>query len=108
MYKRAFVLVAGLVATLTLAAVASGLPPCFGVPRPAVAMTGAAEVPKGDEDGVGKALVQLNVGEGLVCWTLTVGKIATPLAAHIHKGAVGIAGPVVVPLATPVTGGSKG
>ncbi len=108
MYRRVLLFVTGLVASLALAAAASGLPPCFGVPRTAT-LTGAAEAPtKGDEDGAGKALIQLNLQEGLVCWTLTVRNIVPAAAAHIHKGAAGVAGPVVVPLGTPAGGGSKG
>jgi hypothetical protein len=71
-------------------------------------LTGAAEVPgPGDPDGTGTATITLNHGQGQVCYELTVSKIATPTAAHIHTGAAGAAGPVLVPLAAPANGASK-
>jgi hypothetical protein len=42
-----------------------------------------------------------------VCYELSVKDIATPTAAHIHTGAVGASGPVLVPLAAPANGASK-
>lgn len=73
-------------------------------------MSGANETPAGDPDGTGTALIRLNVAEGLVCFKLTVANIDKPVAAHIHRGAAGVAGPVVVPLVPPdaTTGVSKG
>jgi hypothetical protein len=63
--------------------------------------SGAVEVPVGDPDASGTALVRLNVAEGLVCFKLVV-RGADPLsAAHIHQAPTGEPGPVVVPLATP-------
>jgi CHRD domain len=63
--------------------------------------SGSVEVPAGDPDASGAALVRLNVAEGLVCFKLSV-RGADPLtAAHIHQAPAGVAGPVVVPLATP-------
>ncbi len=58
-------------------------------------MSGKAETPKGDPNGTGTAEVKFSAGK--VCWELKVSKIARPLAAHIHKGRTGVAGPVVVP-----------
>ncbi len=58
-------------------------------------LTGAAETPKGDPDGRGTAEVKINGRQ--VCWEFTVSKIGKPLAAHIHKGKAGVAGPVIVP-----------
>ena len=72
-------------------------------------MTGAAEVPNpGDPDGSGTALITLNQGQGLVCWELTADGIAPATAAHIHRGAAGVPGPVVVPLSPPTSGSSSG
>jgi hypothetical protein len=60
-------------------------------------MTGKAEAPtKGDADGKGTATIRVKGRK--VCWTLTYSKIGSPVAAHIHKGAKGQAGAVVVPL----------
>jgi hypothetical protein len=72
-------------------------------------LTGAAEVPgPGDPDGAGTAKVFVNHGQKRVCYELTATNIATPTAAHIHIGAVGVAGGVVVPLTPPVSGSSSG
>ncbi|HEY5877535.1 MAG TPA: CHRD domain-containing protein [Nakamurella sp.] len=73
-------------------------------------MTGAQEVPgPGDPDGSGTAALRLNPGLGLVCFELTVTGIAPATAAHIHVGAAGAAGPVVVGLnPPPTTGASSG
>jgi CHRD domain len=68
--------------------------------------SGSTEVPAGDPDASGTALIRVNVPEGLVCFKLVV-RGADPLsAAHIHQAPAGQAGPVVVPLATPTASGS--
>jgi hypothetical protein len=65
-------------------------------------LTGAAEVPgPADPDGGGTAGVTVNSGQNQVCYTLAVSNIATATMAHIHKAAVGVAGPVVVALTRP-------
>jgi hypothetical protein len=70
-----------------------------------VALTGAAEVPgPGDPDGTGTTTLSVNLGQQQVCWQTEWANIDTPTAAHIHRGAVDAAGPVVVPL-MPVAGG---
>lgn len=62
-------------------------------------LTGAKEVPgPGDSNGRGKAVVRLNKAKGTVCYVLTFKRIADAAAAHIHVGAAGVAGDVVVPL----------
>jgi hypothetical protein len=60
------------------------------------ALRGASEVPKGDPNGAGSAEVKITGSR--VCWELTTARIGAPSAAHIHKGAPGKAGPVVVAL----------
>jgi hypothetical protein len=70
-----------------------------------VTLTGAAEVPgPGDPDGTGTTTLSVNLGQQQVCWQTEWANIAAPTAAHIHRGAVDVAGPVVVPL-LPVAGG---
>jgi hypothetical protein len=72
-------------------------------------LTGAAEVPgPGDPDGSGEAFFTLNQGQGEICFQLTVADIAPATAAHIHRGAEGVAGPVVVGLMPPTNGFSSG
>lgn len=63
-------------------------------------LTGAAEAPNpGDPDGTGTASLSLNYGQGEVCFEISVSGISLPLnAGHIHEAAVGVPGPVVVPL----------
>jgi hypothetical protein len=70
-------------------------------------MTGAAERPNlGDPDGIGTATITLNYGQSEVCWEITVSDITLPAAAaHIHEAAVGVPGPVVVPLSAPDASG---
>lgn len=72
-------------------------------------LTGAAEVPgPGDPDGKGKAEVEIKHNYSRLCYELKVSKILPATAAHIHAGAAGVAGPVVVHLAAPTNGKSKG
>lgn len=72
-------------------------------------LTGAAEVPgPGDPDGTGTAKITLNHGQGTVCWEITVSGIDTATRAHIHKGPVGVAGPIVVPILEPGIGSLSG
>ncbi|HWJ32550.1 MAG TPA: CHRD domain-containing protein [Gaiellaceae bacterium] len=58
-------------------------------------LTGKAETPKGDPDGRGTA--EIKVTGRRVCWEIKVSRVQTIMAAHIHKGRPGVAGPVVVP-----------
>jgi len=72
-------------------------------------LTGAAEVPgPGDADGAGTAKITVNLGQRRICYELTVRNIAPATAAHIHLGAVGVAGGVVVGLSAPTGGSSQG
>jgi hypothetical protein len=63
-------------------------------------LSGKNEAPaKGDPNGVGLVILHLNAKKGTACWEFKgVRRIATPQAAHIHKGRKGKAGPVSVPL----------
>jgi hypothetical protein len=70
---------------------------------------GAEEVPgPGDPDGMGTAMVTLDMAGGQASFTINVSNITLPAAAaHIHEGARGVAGPVVVPLMPPGANGSS-
>jgi 5'-nucleotidase len=70
-------------------------------------LAGDWEVPgPGDPDGTGSATITLNEGRGQVCWDLNVAGITLPAAAaHIHEGAVGEAGDIVVMLSPPAGDG---
>ena len=72
-------------------------------------LTGTAEIPgPGDSNGGGTASVTVNSGQSKICYALSVNNIDSATMAHIHKAAVGVAGPVVVALDAPATGASKG
>jgi hypothetical protein len=60
----------------------------------AARLSGANEVPPADPDGRGLALVR--TGRERVCFALGWTGIAPPIFAHIHAGAAGVNGPVVV------------
>ena len=78
-------------------------------PLRAASLTGAEEVPgPGDPDGSGYVTIRLHRATGRVCWNLSVEDIDPATAAHIHVGAAGVAGPVVVTLSPPSDGHSKG
>jgi hypothetical protein len=65
-------------------------------------LNGAAEVPgPGDDNGAGLFEAQVNPGTERICYTLSAGNIDAATAAHIHSGALGVAGDVVLTLDTP-------
>jgi hypothetical protein len=72
-----------------------------------IAMTGEAESPAGDPVGTGTATVRMRLGQGQVCYRIAVRSL-TAVAAHIHRGGAGVAGPVVIPLNTPNAAGASG
>lgn len=67
-------------------------------------LSGANEVPAADADGFGAASVTFDIIDPAkantgaeVCWDLSYSNITgTPIAAHIHSGAAGVNGPIVV------------
>jgi CHRD domain len=63
-------------------------------------LTGAEEVPgPGDPDATGQADLRLHQGQRRVCFDLSWADVdGTVTAAHIHLGATGVAGPIVVGL----------
>ena len=63
------------------------------------------QVPPTASSGSGTALVTLNQGQGEVCWDITVEGLTSPvILAHIHQGAAGTNGSVVVDFMEPVNG----
>lgn len=71
-------------------------------------LSGAEEPGGGDLSGTGRAYLEFNPGRGTLYYYLEVQNIESATAAHIHIGAAGIAGPVVVELEAPADGISYG
>lgn len=91
---------------LTTAGVVLAADPTFD----ATLQGGAAEIPgPGDPDGSGTANIHFHMDTREVCWNITVTNIAAATASHIHTGAAGVSGGVVVGLDTDgFTGSSVG
>ena len=102
--KRNFtVLVIGAFVILLLLLILSS--PVLAGGRPLSAtLTGANEVPAGSGDlgASGSVDMTINVGQNEVCFNLTTSNLTngSAFASHIHRGAAGVNGPVVVTLAT--------
>jgi len=97
------------VSTAVIGSTALAEPVAQGGRKLQTTMTGAAEVPgPGDPDGTGTAKIVVNHGQARVCYDLVVSNIVAATAAHIHRGASDVAGPVVVPLGAPSDGDSSG
>jgi CHRD domain len=63
-------------------------------------LTGAAETPPGAPQGIGDAIIAFH-GSSVVCWRFAhLHGFTSPTFAHIHIGANGRSGNIVVPLST--------
>lgn len=62
-------------------------------------LSGRNEVPVGDADGSGWAEVDLRPGTGTVCYRVKVRKLDAVTASHIHVGAAGVNGGIVIDFA---------
>lgn len=76
-------------------------------------LSARAEVPKPDASakaaGVFSATITERRGKATIRWTLTFRRLSgAAVAAHIHRGAAGVGGPVVVPLCAPCRNGQNG
>jgi hypothetical protein len=71
-------------------------------------LSGASEVPPADVDGAGVAGISIDVNTNQACALISVTNIAAATAAHIHQGAVGVNGPIVVSLPVPTAGSATG
>ena len=71
-------------------------------------LSGAAEVTPnvGDPDGSGSASVTVDTATNQVCWDISYAALDVPTAAHIHAGAAGTNGSVVVNFTPSLTGSS--
>ena len=82
--------VRGVIASLLLAGTALAAPMSFSADL--------ADGGEGDADGSGSASITIDTDTGEVCWELSVENIGDVVASHIHVGAEGESGGVVVPL----------
>lgn len=87
----------------------AALSPAAGGSVLTATMNGANEVPgPADPDGTGTAQFRMIRGAAVICFSITVHDITLPATgAHIHNGAAGVAGPIVVPLVPPGAGGTS-
>jgi|SRR5687767_10272142 len=69
-------------------------------------LSGANEVPPADPDGSGTALV--TISGTTVTYAITANLIDAPTAQHIHVGAAGVNGPIVVNLPGVWVGSGQG
>lgn len=101
-----------LLVLMALLALMIAVLPAAAQGRPLTAtLSGEAVVPDppgGDPDGTGKAELTLNQGQGKVCFDISVSNVASPGPAHIHVGAAGEAGGVVVALTSSVSNAPEG
>jgi CHRD domain len=72
-----------------------------------VTLVGESESPAGDPVGNGTATIRLRLGQAQACYKLAAKNLPAAVAAHIHSGAAGSSGPVVIPLATPGSDGTS-
>jgi hypothetical protein len=89
-------------ALLALAAVALAIPALSTAGGKVVVtakLRGASEVPgPGDPNGKGEIDVTLKPAKRKLCFNLEIEKLENAAAAHIHKGAEDVAGPIKVTL----------
>jgi hypothetical protein len=72
-----------------------------------VTLAGENETPAGDPVATGSATIRARSGQARICYRLSARDLSgRAVAAHIHRGAAGAAGPVVIPLKTPNAAGN--
>jgi hypothetical protein len=95
------IMVAVPVIGLALAAAPASAAPAAASPYHAT-LSASEETPTGPPGGTGAATVTIDAAAGQLCYDLTWSpQVGTPSAAHIHKGAAGTSGPIVVILNEP-------
>ena len=108
--RRRFLGAPIILATALMLGLLAAAPARAGVPtfheRMSASLLGTNEVPPADLDGFGDATLQFFTSggglDGEICWRIRVRNIGLPaLMAHIHEGAEGVNGPIVVFLTPP-------
>ncbi len=71
-----------------------------------LSMSGAQEVPgPGDPDGIGTGTLTIDKTTNKISWSIAYQNITTPTQMHIHTGAAGVSGGVLINLGVATTGG---
>ncbi len=73
-----------------------------------VPLSGADEVPSGsgDPDGSGTATLTIDDATNSISWSITTSNITLPIFLdHIHQGAAGVNGPIVIDFSAQLVGG---
>ena len=82
---------------IAVAALFMAAPAYAGIDSYVALMNGANEVPgPGDPDGIGIGTLVIDNVANTVSWSFLVNSIALPTGAHIHTGAFGVQGGVIV------------
>ena len=66
----------------------------------AAELRGANEVPPTGSSAFGGALVTFDFNNNTIAWEVNSSGVASPTLSHIHRGAAGVAGPVIINFAT--------
>jgi hypothetical protein len=96
MRRRTFAMVVGGAIVLVGVLASDGFADSSHDVRLRAELSGDAEVPPRDPDGDGRARVVLRVDQGVVCFRVKFDDIGTANRGHIHRGAAGVNGPIVV------------
>lgn len=91
---------------ITAAALLAAVPAQAALNSFVAILLGSNEVPgPGDPDGFGIATLIIDTSNNSATWSILANNIVTPLSgAHIHSGAAGTLGPVIVDFGGQLTG----
>jgi hypothetical protein len=93
--RRSSVVTVALVGALGVPLVAAGA--ATAATKLEANLSGAKEVPKAG-NGRGQAEITLRPKKRQICFDITLKRVGSVSAGHIHKGGSGVAGDIVVPL----------
>jgi len=87
--------IVGLIGAIAIPALATSHGPETNHKVRVATLTGDGQTVPVASDAAGLAVVTVDQRKGLLCYELTIDGL-TPVAAHIHEGAAGVNGPIVV------------